>query len=219
MEPEGGGTAFFGGSHRAAAREGDRLVDNANAEGGVGSGVPEWLNAPGPAGHGPGTWVPVDAPGVWRAAGAAGSVIVNYTMTWHTRTPNYSEQPRRIIWIVYKRASEPQPSRYPSVPQDDGQGWGEAKKQWADCKCGGSPCASSFKASASQPRLSLRRCAWAGGGRPEAEAVRAGHGSEREPGLPQAGWEMGASRERQQALSRDKLGMCSRSTMLLNGFG
>ena len=78
MEPEGGGTAFFGGSHRAAAREGDRLVDNANAEGGVGSGVPEWLNAPGPAGHGPGTWVPVDAPGVWRAAGAAGSVIVNY---------------------------------------------------------------------------------------------------------------------------------------------
>ena len=149
MEPEGGGTAFFGGSHRAAAREGDRLVDNANAEGGVGSGVPEWLNAPGPAGHGPGTWVPVDAPGVWRAAGAAGSVIVNYTMTWHTRTPNYSEQPRRIIWIVYKRASEPQPSRYPSVPQDDGQGWGEAKKQWADCKCGGSPFASSVKASAS----------------------------------------------------------------------
>jgi hypothetical protein len=57
-------------------------------------------------------------------------------MTWHTRTPNYSDQPRRIIWIVYKRASEPQPSRYPSVPQDDdGQGWGEAKKQWADCKC------------------------------------------------------------------------------------
>lgn len=78
MEPEGGGTAFFAGSHRAAAREGDRLVDNANAEGGVGSGVPEWLNAPGPAGHGPGTWVPVDAPGVWRAEGPAGSVIINY---------------------------------------------------------------------------------------------------------------------------------------------
>ena len=54
------------------------------------------------------------------------------SLRWHTRTPNYSEQPRRIIWIVYKRASEPQPSRYPSVPQDDGQGWGEAKKQWAD---------------------------------------------------------------------------------------
>ena len=139
MLPEGGGTAFFGGSHRAAAREGDRLVDNANAEGGVGSGVPEWLNVQ------PGR-VPVETPGVWRAAGAAGSVIVNYTMTWHTRTPNYSEQPRRIIWIVYKRASEPQPSRYPSVPQDDGQGWGEAKKQWADCKCSGSPSASSFVA-------------------------------------------------------------------------
>ena len=50
----------------------------------------------------------------------------------HTRTPNRSDQARRIIWVVYKRASEPQPARYPSIPQQDGRGrWGEVKEQWA----------------------------------------------------------------------------------------
>ena len=51
-------------------------------------------------------------------------------MCWHTRTPNRSTRPRRIIWIVYKRASEPLPGRYHSIPQDDGHGWGEAQIRW-----------------------------------------------------------------------------------------
>lgn len=54
-------------------------VHNANAEGGVGAPPPSWLNAQ------PGR-VPVDPPGSWKAAGPAGSCVVNYTMTWHTVT-------------------------------------------------------------------------------------------------------------------------------------
>ena len=32
--------------------------------------------------------------------------MVNFTMLWHTRTPNRSERPRRLIWQVYKRAHQ-----------------------------------------------------------------------------------------------------------------
>jgi hypothetical protein len=60
-------------------------------------------------------------------------------MTWHTRTPNRSDRPRRVIWLVYKRASEPQPKRYrgtgaypthQTVDQADG-GRGETHLAWA----------------------------------------------------------------------------------------
>lgn len=75
LSPDGGGTCFYAGSHRAAATEGEREVNNCNAEGGVGAAPPHWLNIQ------PGR-VPVNPPGAWTSAGPAGACIVNYTMTW-----------------------------------------------------------------------------------------------------------------------------------------
>jgi hypothetical protein len=138
LDPDGGGTAFYPGSHRDHTMDPTNpRASNANpstAGGGVGGAVPEFFNVQ------PGR-VPVESPGTWRAAGPAGSCIVNYTMTWHTRTPNRSDKPRQIIWLVYKRASEPQPNRYregkaqqgeiQTEEQADGLGRGETRSTWA----------------------------------------------------------------------------------------
>jgi len=37
--------------------------------------------------------------------GTAGTCMINNTLIWHTGTPNQSENPRRIIWVVYKHTS------------------------------------------------------------------------------------------------------------------
>lgn len=81
LSADGGGTGLIPGTHHA---EGP---------------APEWLNDPDGGAR--------EIPGMTRLAGPAGTCMVNYTLIWHTRTPNLSDRPRRLIWQVYKRAHEP----------------------------------------------------------------------------------------------------------------
>ena len=89
LEPDGGGTAFFPGSHRAAAiTDPDRAlaVNPIAAGGGVGanyadlaSAVAPWLNRAPLGGDlsAEAAELPHLPPGAWPAHGAAGSCVVN----------------------------------------------------------------------------------------------------------------------------------------------
>ena len=81
LSAEGGGTGLMPGTHRSGEKP------------------PEWMNDPDRR--------PYEIPGMLRLAAPAGSCMVNYTTLWHTRTPNNSDRPRRIIWQVFKRAHQP----------------------------------------------------------------------------------------------------------------
>lgn len=59
---------------------------------------PEWLNVDG---------LPRAVPGMQLATGAAGTCMVNNTHIWHTGTPNVSQKPRKIVWVVFKHADWP----------------------------------------------------------------------------------------------------------------
>ena len=41
-------------------------------------------------------------PGMVHATGPAGACLLNNTNLWHTNTPNDSDQPRRVIWLLFK---------------------------------------------------------------------------------------------------------------------
>ncbi len=43
-----------------------------------------------------------ELPGMSRMAGPAGACLINNTNIWHTNTPNDTDQPRRVIWLLYK---------------------------------------------------------------------------------------------------------------------
>ena len=62
---------------------------------------PSWMNDD--------AGLPRAVPGMMPAMGAAGTCLVNNTLLWHTGTPNQSDQPRRIIWVVYKHTSWEKP--------------------------------------------------------------------------------------------------------------
>lgn len=49
---------------------------------------------------------PRNVPGMVKAAAKAGDCMVNDTLLWHTSTPNESDLDRKIVWIVYKKASQ-----------------------------------------------------------------------------------------------------------------
>ena len=34
--------------------------------------------------------------------GRAGSCMINWTSIWHTRPPNFTDQPRDVIWQVFR---------------------------------------------------------------------------------------------------------------------
>jgi ectoine hydroxylase-related dioxygenase (phytanoyl-CoA dioxygenase family) len=78
LEENGGGTALVPGSH-------------------LSDGPPPWLNS---------EEGPHEVPGMIRVHAPAGSCMVNMTRLWHTRTPNASDQPRRIIWQVLKHSHQ-----------------------------------------------------------------------------------------------------------------
>jgi hypothetical protein len=40
----------------------------------------------------------------------AGTCMVNDTNIWHTSTPNFSENPRKLIWTVFETADQALPS-------------------------------------------------------------------------------------------------------------
>jgi hypothetical protein len=48
---------------------------------------------------------PRELPGMLPVTGAAGTCLINNTLIWHTGTPNRSQEPRRIVWVVYKHSS------------------------------------------------------------------------------------------------------------------
>lgn len=76
----GGPTGVFPGTHRAP------------------EGPPKWFNTD--------DGYPRDVPGMVKAVAKAGDCMVNDTMIWHTSTPNDSDVDRKIVWIVYKKASQ-----------------------------------------------------------------------------------------------------------------
>lgn len=79
-----GPTAILPGTHRA-----DSLP-------------PAWMNTDDGA-------LPRAVPGMVPVTGTAGTCMINNTLLWHTGTPNNSQQPRRIIWVVYKHSSWEKP--------------------------------------------------------------------------------------------------------------
>ncbi len=78
LEENGGGTALVPGSHLA-------------------DGLPAWLNS---------QEGPHDVPGMVRVVAPAGACMINFTRLWHTRSPNATDQPRRIIWQVFKHSHQ-----------------------------------------------------------------------------------------------------------------
>jgi len=73
-EPNGA-TAFLPGSHLSAEPP------------------PPWANHDGQ---------PRVLPGMVHATGPAGACLLNNTNLWHTNTPNDSDRPRRVIWLLFK---------------------------------------------------------------------------------------------------------------------
>lgn len=47
---------------------------------------------------------PAELPGMLRITGRAGSCLLNNTEIWHTNTPNESDAPRPLIFVLYKHA-------------------------------------------------------------------------------------------------------------------
>jgi ectoine hydroxylase-related dioxygenase (phytanoyl-CoA dioxygenase family) len=88
LEEHGGPTAVVPGTHRSA------------------EGPPAWSNDD--------RGRPRALPGMVKVAGRAGDCMINNTNVWHTSTPNRAGQPRRIVWVVYKRQAQamPPPSQY-----------------------------------------------------------------------------------------------------------
>ena len=70
-----GATAFLPGSHLSSEPP------------------PPWANHNGQ---------PRRLPGMVYATGPAGACLLNNTNLWHTNTPNESNQPRRVIWLLFK---------------------------------------------------------------------------------------------------------------------
>lgn len=62
------------------------------------SGPPKWFNTD--------DGYPRHVPSMLPVVVPAGTCMVNDTMIWHTSTPNDSDTDRKLIWIVYKRASQ-----------------------------------------------------------------------------------------------------------------
>ena len=85
---EGGGTAFLPGSHHVDTAYDDVLNDS-SVDGERGRGAPR------------------PQPAAVTLAGPAGSVAINWTMVWHTRTPSTAATPRRTVWQVYRRSDQP----------------------------------------------------------------------------------------------------------------
>ena len=89
VPPEGGGgTAFLPGSHLVDKDYNDILNDN-NVDGERGRGAPR------------------PQPAALTLSGPAGSVAINWTMVYHTRTPSTVPTPRRTLWQVYRRTDQP----------------------------------------------------------------------------------------------------------------
>ena len=89
LAENGGATAVVPGTHKQDAIP-----------------VPDWSNdADGQ---------PRAIPGMIKVTGRAGDCMINNTHIWHTSTPNESDQPRRIVWVVYKHEAQPMvpPSQY-----------------------------------------------------------------------------------------------------------
>ena len=75
---------FYPGTHRAE------------------SGPPDWFRTP--------DRIPKAIPGMVKVVVPAGTCMINDTNMWHTSTPNLSENPRKLIWTVFKTADRPLPS-------------------------------------------------------------------------------------------------------------
>ena len=70
-------------------------------------GPPRWYNDA-PAGEELAQGInaaPREIPGMVRIAGKAGSCLLNNTRIWHTNTPNVADQPRYVIWVLYRAAT------------------------------------------------------------------------------------------------------------------
>ena len=81
LNPDGGGTTLMPGSHRSP------------------DPPPDWFHAEGEE--------PRAIPGAAHLAGPAGTCMINWTQLWHTRPPNQTGRPRRLIWQVFKHAAQP----------------------------------------------------------------------------------------------------------------
>ncbi|MCX5658736.1 MAG: phytanoyl-CoA dioxygenase family protein [Planctomycetota bacterium] len=80
---DGGPTAVVPGTHRE------------------GKALPAWCNDE--------KGQPRALPGMVKVTGKAGDCMINNTFIWHTSTPNSSAEPRRIVWVVYKREAQAMP--------------------------------------------------------------------------------------------------------------
>lgn len=90
VPPEGGGgTAFLPGSHHVDT-DYDEVLNDRGIDGERGRGAP--LPQP---------------DGAITLSGPAGSVAINWTMVYHTRTPSTVSTPRRTFWQVYRRSDQP----------------------------------------------------------------------------------------------------------------
>lgn len=84
LTEDGGPTAVLPGTHRAE------------------SGPPDWFRTP--------DRIPKEIPGMVKVVVPAGTCMINDTNIWHTSTPNFSENPRKLIWTVFKTADQALPS-------------------------------------------------------------------------------------------------------------
>lgn len=76
----GGPTAVLPGTHRTGERP------------------PAWFNTP--------DGYPRHVAGMTPVVVKAGTCMVNDTLLWHTSTPNDSDVDRKLVWIVFKKASQ-----------------------------------------------------------------------------------------------------------------
>lgn len=84
VDPGGGGTGIMPGSHLWQP----------------GAPVPGWANDP----H---SGAALDLPGRDEFCAPAGSCMLSWTFLWHCRLPNASEDPRRLLWQLYRRPDQP----------------------------------------------------------------------------------------------------------------
>jgi len=112
----GGGTGFMPATHRDGPLVGPAVP------------MPDWANTVADSG----VDVGVNLEGSTQMFGKAGCCAVNYTTIWHRRVPNLGNQKRRIIWSVYKRASQRFGEAHKNSPSVDDPAIGHTKEVFLD---------------------------------------------------------------------------------------
>lgn len=98
LAPDGGGTIVMPGSHTPHSSEYGKVLNSLKIHE---YKAPREGRSSAPYDQSP--HQPHAMPNPYTQSGPAGSCMINWTSLWHTRPPNFTAQPRDVIWQIFTR--------------------------------------------------------------------------------------------------------------------